>query len=161
MAAPKCLCKAFWPTRYTIRLCSNKKLYGNRSVSFNQNNWFTRSTYTSKRKEKHSAIDEQPERKCTAHSSKNLDLQGIFENIITEANKPLDTRKHFLDLLQKFDIRPEKGLSIGDNYINDIAPAINIGMQTVYIDLYESDYPEYNGRNVKSISELIKEMNSL
>ncbi|USK72361.1 hypothetical protein [Peribacillus asahii] len=58
-------------------------------------------------------------------------------------------------------MRPEKGLSIGDNYINDIAPAINIGMQTVYIDLYESEYLEYNGRKVKSISELIKEMNSL
>ena len=91
----------------------------------------------------------------------NIDLQDIFENIITEANKPLDTKKHFLDLLQKFNIRPEKGLSIGDNYINDIAPAINIGMQSVYIDLYESEYPEYNGRKVKSISELIKEMNSL
>ncbi|WP_353739064.1 HAD family hydrolase [Peribacillus asahii] len=91
----------------------------------------------------------------------NLDLQDIFENIITEANKPLDTKKHFLDLLQKFNIRPEKGLSIGDNYINDIAPAINIGMQTVYIDLYESEYLEYNGGKVKSISELIKEMNSL
>ncbi|USK70604.1 HAD hydrolase-like protein [Peribacillus asahii] len=25
----------------------------------------------------------------------NLDLQDIFENIITETNKPLDTKKHF------------------------------------------------------------------
>jgi FMN phosphatase YigB (HAD superfamily) len=90
----------------------------------------------------------------------NLDLQEIFESIITEANKPLDTKKHFLDLLQKFNIRPERGLSIGDNYINDIAPAINIGMQTVYIDLYKAEYPEYNGI-VKSISELIKDMSSL
>ena len=113
------------------------------------------------KEKKHIALLTNSQKENVHRILQNINLQDIFKNIITEANKPLDTKKHFLNLLEKFNIQPEKGLSIGDNYINDITPALNIGMQTVYIDLYQSEYTEYNGRKVKSISELIKEMNSL
>lgn len=92
---------------------------------------------------------------------KNLDLQGIFDSIITEARKPSLTKNHFSTLLKEKNIEPIKALSVGDNYINEIAPAIYLGMQTVFIDLYEFDYPEYSGLKVKSISEIIDDMISL
>ncbi|REB11026.1 HAD family hydrolase [Sporosarcina sp. BI001-red] len=91
----------------------------------------------------------------------NLNLHEIFETTITEAKKPQDTTKHFLELLQKFNIPAEKALSIGDNYINEIAPAMKMGMSAVYIDRYEVEYPEYQGRKVQSISDLINEVNAL
>lgn len=89
---------------------------------------------------------------------KNLDLEGLFDEIVTEARKPQYTKNHFSKLLEKYNTAADKAISIGDNYINEIAPAINLGMQTVFIDLYELDYPEYKGHKVKSISNIIEYM---
>lgn len=85
-----------------------------------------------------------------------LDLEGIFDEIITEAKKPQMTSKHFIDLMEKHALKPEECISIGDNFINEIAPAIRLGMQTIFIDINELDYPEYSGTKVKSISDLIE-----
>ncbi|MCU9613417.1 HAD family hydrolase [Caldibacillus lycopersici] len=90
-----------------------------------------------------------------------LDLENIFDEIVTEARKPQHTKTHFSNLLEKYDCKPEKAISIGDNFINEIAPAIALGMRTVFIDLYEMNYPEYQGKKVKSISNLIQDMVAL
>ncbi|MEQ6388058.1 HAD family hydrolase [Bacillaceae bacterium S4-13-58] len=90
-----------------------------------------------------------------------LDLVGIFKEVITEARKPQYTKNHFARLLEHYQISPEKVLSIGDNYVNEIAPAIHLQMQTIFIDFFELDYPEYTGVKVKSISDIIMEMKSV
>lgn len=91
----------------------------------------------------------------------NLNLNGIFDDIVTEARKPQYTNRHFTNLLEKYNMPAHSGLSIGDNYLNEIAPALNLNMQTVFIDFYGLDYPEYQGVKVKSISDLINSMNEL
>lgn len=87
-----------------------------------------------------------------------LNLEGIFENIITQAKKPQITMNHFSAIMKKYAVKPEKMLSIGDNYINEIAPAIRLGMNTIFIDVYGLSYPEYKGKKVSSISETLEEM---
>lgn len=89
---------------------------------------------------------------------RNLDLEDIFVHIISEAKKPQYTKNHFVQLLKKFSVNPKSAMSIGDNYINEIAPAVNLGMKTVFIDFYDLDYPEYRGVKVRSISEIIEQM---
>lgn len=90
-----------------------------------------------------------------------LDLEGIFDEVITEGKKPQNTTKHFLELMDKHQLQPEQCLSIGDNFINEIAPAIRLGMETIFIDLNELDYPEYQGLKVRSISEVLDSFLSL
>lgn len=89
---------------------------------------------------------------------KNLDLDNVFEDVVTEARKPQFTLNQFNRLSEKYNLEPEQVISIGDNYINEIAPALKLGMQSVFIDFHEFDYPEYDGLKVKSISDLIENM---
>ncbi|WP_202081071.1 HAD family hydrolase [Caldalkalibacillus salinus] len=87
-----------------------------------------------------------------------LDLDDIFEDRVTVAKKPQYTKNHFSQLLKEYDVRPHEAISIGDNYINEIAPAIQLGLKTIFIDAYNSNYPEYKGVKVDSISETIEDM---
>ncbi|GAA0383175.1 HAD family hydrolase [Bacillus horti] len=90
-----------------------------------------------------------------------LDLEGIFDEIITEARKPQYTSNHFSSLLKKHNYSPEQCVSIGDNFINEIAPALRLGIKTVFIDINELDYPEYDGIKVQSISDILDDFLSL
>lgn len=90
-----------------------------------------------------------------------LDLQGIFSEIVTEARKPEMTIKHFEQLLNRYNAKAEKALSIGDNYLNEIIPAHKIGMKSIFIDFFELDYPEYSGLKVQSIADTIDWMHSV
>lgn len=65
---------------------------------------------------------------------KELNLDGVFEHIVTSAQKPSRTLEIFNDLLEQFDVTPEEVVSVGDNFINEIAPAIKMGMKGIYID---------------------------
>lgn len=87
-----------------------------------------------------------------------LDLEGTFDHIITVARKPQHTLNHFSDLMEKYKVSPEQCLSVGDNFINEIAPAVKIGMKTILIDCYSLSYPEYQGIKVASISDTFASM---
>jgi HAD superfamily hydrolase (TIGR01509 family) len=87
-----------------------------------------------------------------------LDLEGTFDHIITVARKPQHTLNHFSDLMEKYKVSPEQCLSVGDNFINEIAPAVKIGMKTILIDCYSLSYPEYQGIKVSSISDTLEAM---
>jgi FMN phosphatase YigB (HAD superfamily) len=65
-----------------------------------------------------------------------LELDGIFDDITTVAQKPVQTMPILLGLMEKYNAKPEETLSIGDNFINEIAPALALGMNTLYIQPY-------------------------
>ncbi len=96
-----------------------------------------------------SAVDD------VARLLKLLDLDHIFSEIITEGNKPGHTTKHFMHLMDNYHVSAEQCLSIGDNFINEIAPAWKLGIKTIFIDFYNLHYPEYSGVKVSSISDII------
>ncbi|WP_158306386.1 HAD family hydrolase [Caldalkalibacillus thermarum] len=87
-----------------------------------------------------------------------LNLQGLFGLIITDAKKPQYTLHHFSQLLKRYHIDAARALSIGDNFINEIAPAHQLGMKTIFIDMYNLDYPGYDGCKVSSIAETVEAM---
>ncbi|ADU31253.1 HAD family hydrolase [Evansella cellulosilytica] len=62
-----------------------------------------------------------------------LDLEGIFHEVLTSAQKPTKTTSFFEQLLEKYDVSPKETVSVGDNFINEIAPALLMGMNAVYI----------------------------
>ncbi|WZY00506.1 HAD family hydrolase [Bacillus sp. FSL W7-1360] len=64
---------------------------------------------------------------------RELGLTGAFEHVVTSAKKPAQTTTLFKQLLQQYDVQPEEAVSIGDNFINEVAPAVLLGMDAVYI----------------------------
>ncbi|MGY4688825.1 HAD family hydrolase [Salibacterium sp. K-3] len=65
---------------------------------------------------------------------RTLDLEDVFDEVIPGAAKPARTEAHFRSILQTYEAAPEEVVSIGDNYLNDIVPAENLGMASVLID---------------------------
>lgn len=64
---------------------------------------------------------------------KELELDTVFEHILTSSMKPTKTEEHFKKLLAQYEVEPHEAVSIGDNFINEIAPALKLGMKAVYI----------------------------
>lgn len=64
---------------------------------------------------------------------KELDLEDVFEHVVTSAQKPTYTTDLFKELLIHYKVNPEEALSVGDNFINEIAPALLLGMKAAYI----------------------------
>jgi putative hydrolase of the HAD superfamily len=62
-----------------------------------------------------------------------LGLDGIFHAIHTESQKPLKTKEKLQGILEEFQVKPHDAVSIGDNFINEIAPALLMGLKAVYI----------------------------
>ncbi|UTR12546.1 HAD family hydrolase [Evansella sp. LMS18] len=62
-----------------------------------------------------------------------LDLTGVFEHVITSAQKPSRTQAFFEELQSIYKIPFGQMISVGDNFINEIAPALLLGMKAVYI----------------------------
>lgn len=65
-----------------------------------------------------------------------LGLTGRFADSIFLARKPHHMREQFASWKDRFQVPYEQTASVGDNYRNEIEPAIALGMQTVYIDRY-------------------------
>jgi FMN phosphatase YigB (HAD superfamily) len=62
-----------------------------------------------------------------------LELAGIFHALHTEGQKPLKTKEKIQAILDEFGVQPQEAMSIGDNFINEIAPALLMGLKAVYI----------------------------
>jgi putative hydrolase of the HAD superfamily len=62
-----------------------------------------------------------------------LELTGLFHAVHTESQKPLRSKQLLQEILESFHVTAEEAVSIGDNFINEIAPALLIGMKAVYI----------------------------
>ncbi|MCM3488009.1 HAD family hydrolase [Alkalihalophilus marmarensis] len=81
-----------------------------------------------------------------------LQLTDMFKEVIPSAKKPAETSRLFKQLLAAYQVEPDRTVSIGDNYINDVAPAVLLGMDGIYIN---PDTPPSFHRNVKVISSVV------
>ncbi len=82
---------------------------------------------------------------------KELQLDEIFEHMVTSAKKPSKTDEIFEKLVEQYEVKPEQVVSIGDNFINEIAPALQKNMKAIYIDPLK---PEFKHENLVIVSSL-------
>ncbi len=84
---------------------------------------------------------------------KELDLDGIFQHIVTSAKKPSRTEEIFKQIIEQYEVKPEEVVSVGDNFINEIAPALQMGMKAIYIDPLQGDLTHEQLKVVKSLGD--------
>lgn len=82
-----------------------------------------------------------------------LNLTDIFNHVISSAKKPTYTKRIFEELQGIYDIPFERMVSIGDNFINEIAPALLLGMRAVYISEHPYQTMHENFQHVHRITE--------
>jgi FMN phosphatase YigB (HAD superfamily) len=84
---------------------------------------------------------------------KELSLDGVFEHIITSAKKPSRTEELFNHLITQYEVKPKEVVSVGDNFINEIAPALLMGMNGIYIDPLESQLTHKQLKVARSLGD--------
>jgi FMN phosphatase YigB (HAD superfamily) len=82
---------------------------------------------------------------------KELELDSIFTHILPSAMKPTQTAGHFKKLLERYEVEAHEAVSIGDNFINEIAPALKLGMKAIYI---HGHYHDDSSTNLKVVPTL-------
>ncbi|NLJ81251.1 MAG: HAD family hydrolase [Firmicutes bacterium] len=90
------------------------------------------------------------------HILKSLGLEEIMDKIYPEAEKPRYAQEVFLKAAREAGISEQRILSIGDNFLNDIFPAQQLGMKTCLLDphgLYREDAADLV---LKSLRELFQ-----
>ncbi|PSL50622.1 putative hydrolase of the HAD superfamily [Salsuginibacillus halophilus] len=87
-----------------------------------------------------------------------LNIDGVFPEVIANAKKPALTEDHFSSLLERYDVRPNEAVSIGDNYLNEVAPAERFGMKGVLIDPSQNAETKENTVVVSTLRDLFAEM---
>lgn len=63
-----------------------------------------------------------------------LDLAGLFDEISCDSAKPVGFARRLRAYAELYDLSPNAVLSIGDHFVNDIAPALDAGCATAYVD---------------------------
>ncbi|MFC7062774.1 HAD family hydrolase [Halobacillus seohaensis] len=79
---------------------------------------------------------------------RELELENIFDQVISSAKKPTLTKKHYGDILLAYELFPEEVISIGDNFINEVAPALTKNMKAILI---QPNAVTYNHPNLKVV----------
>ncbi|MED4017130.1 HAD family hydrolase [Sutcliffiella cohnii] len=85
-----------------------------------------------------------------------LGFTSYFQEKFFEAQKPIKTKVRFSYIAEKFDVSYEEILSIGDNYINEIFPAVELGCKTIYIDAHGAGAGDSHTTTVSNLTELSK-----
>lgn len=63
-----------------------------------------------------------------------LGLLGLFDEIVCHAEKPERFAPRLRALARVHGVPPAAVMSIGDHFVNDIAPALELGCATAYVD---------------------------
>ncbi|MDF2946699.1 MAG: Haloacid dehalogenase domain protein hydrolase [Bacillales bacterium] len=84
-----------------------------------------------------------------------LGLKNIFNEVVAPANKPMKTKEHFEFFLKKYNAQPKEATSVGDNFINEIAPALKLGMNAIFISHVKQNYYSPQLRIVPTLSNLL------
>jgi len=87
---------------------------------------------------------------------KELNLNNVFDHVISSAKKPSRTKDIFVELQEMYQLPFYQLVSIGDNFLNEIAPALLLGMKAVYISEHPHKTVDENLQQVQNISEWIK-----
>ncbi|MGJ9382584.1 HAD family hydrolase [Salipaludibacillus sp. CF4.18] len=88
----------------------------------------------------------------------NLDLTNIFDEIISSAKKPSLTSEHFKKLQLNNKISYKNMISIGDNFMNEIAPALLLGIKAVYIAEHKAPITHRDLTHIHKIGPWIKQL---
>ncbi|MDR6225792.1 HAD family hydrolase [Desmospora profundinema] len=83
-----------------------------------------------------------------------LDLSGVFHQVVTDARKPAGTTAIFQNLLKEHGVLPEEAVSIGDNFLNEVAPALHLGMKAVLLQPTPAPFAHDRLWVVRSIRDL-------
>lgn len=86
---------------------------------------------------------------------KKLGLQESFDMKIFEARKPIATKQQISEIRQQCNVDYTQILSIGDNWMNEILPAQELGCQTLLIDPHHRSNVGQADVIVHRIGELI------
>ncbi|RNA70157.1 HAD family hydrolase [Alteribacter keqinensis] len=85
-----------------------------------------------------------------------LNLKGVFSKVVTSAKKPSLTDHYFNELTKEFGVKPSETVSVGDNFINEIAPALLQEMKAVYISGSSQAMEHDNLVQVKRITDWVE-----
>ncbi|MCT1904269.1 HAD family hydrolase [Oceanobacillus sojae] len=86
-----------------------------------------------------------------------LDLTNIFDHMITSAKKPAYTKKWMEHLIEQYEIESAEAVSVGDNFINEIAPALSLGMDAVYIQPHGHNEERDGLKVIDSLTDFSKQ----
>ncbi|WP_173916965.1 HAD family hydrolase [Halobacillus sp. Marseille-Q1614] len=87
-----------------------------------------------------------------------LGLKNMFHETITSAKKPALTLSHFKRILEGYNLLPEQAVSIGDNFMNEIAPALITDMKGILIQPTTVPYKHPNLQVVSTLREIIPQI---
>lgn len=65
---------------------------------------------------------------------KKLGFDNLFDMLIFNGKKPLQTRDHLTGIKENYQVEYREILCVGDNMMNEIFPAKQLGCQTILID---------------------------
>ena len=92
-------------------------------------------------------------------SEKILEKIGLidsFDEKIFQARKPSGTKGVFERISQQFSLPYAQFLSVGDNWVNEILPASELGCQTVYIDPHGIGKDLESDQRVAQMAEVLE-----
>ncbi|KGX92993.1 hydrolase [Pontibacillus halophilus JSM 076056 = DSM 19796] len=125
-------------------------------VMSSEGGWMTRTeglrnTLLSWKEQKHLVLVTNSDKEDVIRILSKLNLDDVFSHIIPSAMKPKETEHHFKSLLETYKLEPHDALSIGDNFINEIAPALKLGMASCWLT---PDEPPITHPNLFAVSSL-------
>lgn len=82
-------------------------------------------------------------------------LLGAFDRMFFRSNKPVGLKQIFTEVAEEHNVPLAAILSVGDNLVNEIAPARAMGCQTVFIDPHGVGEPDDADLVVPAMSHLI------
>ncbi|GGD26383.1 HAD family hydrolase [Pontibacillus salipaludis] len=156
----------WWPPyvlarHYGLPMSECHKAYDETKVDMSsQKGWLTetpglRSFLEEIKKEKTIVLMTNSEATDVDRLLKELNLQDLFHDRITSATKPVQTSEHFHELLKRYKIKPEEAVSIGDNFMNEIAPALQYGMHAIWLTPDESNIEHEKLHPVRSLTDIL------
>lgn len=88
-------------------------------------------------------------------------LLGLFDKMYFRSNKPAGLKQIFAELATEFNVDLSAVLSVGDNMVNEIAPATAMGCQTVFIDPHRMGDEGDADLRVETMAEFIPTLHKL
>lgn len=94
-----------------------------------------------------------------------LGLADAVNGLYPSCNKPADAEHWFRRICDDWGVSPRRCVSVGDNHLNDVMPALRLGMHGVLIDggsdLHEVAAPAPRLQRIRTIRQLIPWLQSV
>lgn len=84
-----------------------------------------------------------------------LGLYDLLDHRHYSANKPAGFRPIVAELCERYGLVPPQVLVVGDNYVNEVAPAVALGCRTAYIDAHGTGQGLPCDLRTRSVRELV------